>query len=97
MARGLRHRFIGLRWQNIGFDQGVAGSVVFAAHNGRGIASRARDDDGRLDGVGRSEAAGLNLGLLRVLPVVVGGDEGAIDIAQLQSWIRQHVGNSKLC
>ena len=39
-------RFVSLRRQDVGFDQGVAGGVGFASHNGRGITGRTHDDDG---------------------------------------------------
>jgi hypothetical protein len=60
-----------LRRQNIRFNQGVAGGVIFAAHNGGGIAGRTNDDDGGLLRIGRSFAARLNLGLLIGRPIVV--------------------------
>src|SRR6266487_2365605 len=60
--------------QDIAFHQGVAGGVVFAAHDRSGVGSWTNSDDGRLIYIGRRKSTGLNLALLAVLPVVVGAD-----------------------
>jgi len=64
--------------KNINVDQGVADCVVFAADDRSGISWWALDDDGRLIIVRRGEAAGLNFGLLTILPVIVRGEQRAI-------------------
>ena len=82
--------------QNINVDQGVADCVVFAADDRSGISWWALDDDGRLIIVRRGEAAGLNFGLLTILPVIVRGEQRAIPIVHLEDWIGQNVGHTKL-
>ena len=47
------------------FDQGVAGGVVFAADDRGGAGGRALDDNGRFLRIRRSSSARLNLGLWR--------------------------------
>ena len=85
-----------LRRQDITFHQGVAGGVIFPAHDRGGVLGRANNDDGRLIGIGRRKTTGLNLRLLTILPVVVRGEQCPLAITELQRRIRQHIGNAKL-
>src|SRR5205085_7788654 len=84
------------RRQEIDFNQSVASSVVFAAHNRGGIAGWPGGNDGRLGIVWRGESTGLNLGLLRVFPVVIRSNESAVRVVQLQCRVGKHIRNSKL-
>ena len=69
-----------LRRHGVDFDQGVASSAIFAAHNCGGIAGRPRDDYGGFVVVGRRFPTRLNLGLLCILPVIVRRDLLAVSV-----------------
>ena len=71
----VRQRALLLGRQDIDFDQGVAGSIVFTAHNGGGIARWPRRNDGGFFIIGRRFSACLNFCLLRVFPIVVRSNE----------------------
>ena len=62
------------------FDQGVAGGVVFAADDRGGAGGRALDDNGRFLRIRRISSARLNLGLLEGFlfcrPMPVSGAKG---------------------
>jgi hypothetical protein len=82
--------------QDVNLHQGIAGSVVLAGNDGGRIAERPRNNNGRLMGIGRRKAAGLDFSLLRVLPIVVRQDQRPITIPQLEHRIGQDIGNIKL-
>ena len=69
-----------LRRQGVDFDQGVAGGVVFAAHNRGSITGCPGDDYGGFAVVGRGLSSRLNFRLLGVLPVIVRGNLLAVSV-----------------
>src|SRR5207249_1251059 len=69
-------------WQRINFHQSVTGGVTFAPDNGSRVPSGENENDRGLSWVGRGEPAHLDFRRLTVLPVVIGGYENTIGVAQ---------------
>src|SRR5438067_5681622 len=68
----------------INLHQPDAGRVILTSHDGCVVVRRHSPDKGGFEIVRRRNAGLLNLGLLIVLPVIVGRYRGAVTIVQLQ-------------
>src|SRR6267143_5765920 len=66
-----------------------------AANDGRVGAGRQRGVDGRFTVIGRRKTGRLDLRLLGVFPVVVGCNDNAARVKQLERRILQRTGNAK--
>src|SRR2546430_247562 len=83
--------FIRPRWlvELVGFDEADARHLVLTAENYRVLARREISDDGRFAVVGGGQAAHLNFRALSLLPVVIGTNNGAVAIVQLEHRVRE--------
>src|ERR1051326_6431323 len=79
----------------VGLHQRNAGSAVLALDNS-GVHSGGKClEQRRFAVVGWRNASGLNLALLRVFPIIIGGDGCALAVVQFEHRIHEWVLNSK--
>src|SRR5437899_9406830 len=69
------------------FNERDADRVVYVAHDRRIISRREGLHNRRFSVIGRRQTGGYNFGFLRAAPVIVGSDECAVGVVQLEEGI----------